>query len=260
MSIEPDKSAIQGDPMFKKLLASVGIGSASIDTRIITPQLMPGFPFEAQIIIQGGEVDQDISGLSLALMTEVKAEIDDQIHYNTLLLGNWRLSESMTLEAGREYHIPFNAHLHPETPITSFGGHRNQSKVWLQTGLDIDLAVDAGDHDTLTVEPTPTMQTLLEAMAHCGYRIQKADVEKGFLSGNGFKSRSGCYQELEFVPSSQTLFGVKEIEVSFVPDGDTMHALIEIDRAFREDSYRSISWHKNASASELVSKLQQVIG
>ncbi len=246
--------------MFKKLLASVGIGSARIDTQIITSQLMPGYPFEARIFILGGEVDQAISGLSLALLTEVKEEVDDHVQYSTRLLGNWRLSESMTIEAGREYHIPFSAHLHPETPITSFGGRRNQSKVWLQTGLEIDLAVDSGDHDILTIEPTPAMQTLLDAMAHCGYRLQKADVEKGFLSGNGFKSRSGCYQELEFAPSGSTLFGVKEVEVSFVPDGDTMHALIEIDRAFRGDTYRSISWHKHASASELVSKLQQVIG
>ncbi|MGY0218171.1 sporulation protein [Endozoicomonadaceae bacterium StTr2] len=246
--------------MFKKLLASVGIGGAKIDTRLTSTNLMPGHPFTADIVIKGGDVDQQVSGLSLALMTEAKAEVDDETVYETVVLDRWQLNENTTIEAGKEYSIPFSAVLHPDTPITSLGGRRNQSKVWLQTGLEVDMALDPGDQDYLNVEPTPAMQTLLYAMQECGYSLKKADVEKGFLNGHGFSSTTGCYQELEFVPSGITLFGVNEVEVSFIPREGQMNALIEVDRAFRGDSYRSISWHESASVSELVEKIRHAVG
>ena len=63
--------------MFKKILASVGIGAAKVDTVLETEHLQPGQKFNAVIVIKGGDVEQDITGLDLALMTRVKVEGED---------------------------------------------------------------------------------------------------------------------------------------------------------------------------------------
>ncbi|USD38742.1 MULTISPECIES: sporulation protein [Ferrimonas] len=246
--------------MFKKLLASVGIGAAKVDTQLDDAVLMPGQPFSATIVIQGGDVDQQISGLTLTLMTEVKTEVDDHTTYQHMALDSWSLSDTMTIEAGATYELPFQANLHPETPLTGIGGRRNRSRVWLQTGLEVDMAIDPSDKDMLLVEPVPAMQTLLDAMEQSGYRLQKVDVERGHLNGQGFSSVSGAYQELEFVPSGLSLFGVKEVEISFVPQGQQMHALIEVDRSFRGDSYRSLSWDAATPVASLMEQLKRAIG
>lgn len=100
------------------------------------------------------------------------------------------------------------------------------------------------------------MQHFLQAMAQCGFRLFKADVEKGFLQGRGFRSQSGVYQELEFKPQTRQLNGIQEVEVSFVPQGQQTHALIEIDTAFRKDSYRSVSWSEQTSIDQLCRDIQ----
>lgn len=49
--------------MFKKLFASVGIGSAKVDTILLTEQLVPGYSFDVRVVMTGGSVDQAIEGL-----------------------------------------------------------------------------------------------------------------------------------------------------------------------------------------------------
>ncbi len=246
--------------MFKKLLASVGIGGAKVDTQLEQDQLVPGQPFQARIVIRGGEVAQDISGLKLALMTQVEVETDNGEHHENMVLQSWQTSESFTLQPGEERVIPFSAELHPETPLTQLSCSYNKSLVWLQTGLDIDLAVDASDRDYIGVLPTAAMANFLQAMAQCGYQLVSADVEKGHLNANNFRSTTGCYQELEFRPSGMARFRVREVEVSFVPGDGVTHALIELDRTFGGDGYRALSWPNDADVATLVAEIERQLG
>lgn len=75
--------------MFKKMLASVGIGGASVDTLLEDNRLLPGQMFNATIVVKGGNVAQRISGLDLALMTKVKVSTDngDYLKIISLQLG-----------------------------------------------------------------------------------------------------------------------------------------------------------------------------
>ncbi|TKB53994.1 sporulation protein [Ferrimonas aestuarii] len=246
--------------MFKKLLASVGIGAAKVDTQLHQQTLTPGQSFTATIVIQGGDVDQQISGLTLTLMTEAKTEVDDHTAYQHVVLDHWSLAENTTIEAGKTYELPFEGVLPYETPITAIGGHRNQSRVWIQTGLEVDLAIDPSDKDILAIEPRDDMMTLIAAMEDAGYRLKKADVEKGYLQGDGFRSQSGIYQELEFVPGGMSLFGVKEVELSMIPHDGGVDTIVEIDRAFSGDSYRSLSWQSDTSVAQLGQRLKSLLG
>lgn len=245
--------------MFKKILASVGIGAAKVDTVLETEHLQPGQKFNAVIVIKGGDVDQDISGLDLALMTRVKVEGEDGEYFTNHVIEKWRITDIGMIAAGAEKHIPFEARLHSETPITEINAGYNQSHVWLETGLDIDLALDPTDRDALHIYPNDAVSTLMEAMDRLGFSLVKADVEKGYLKAPTFQSHSGCYQELEYRPNSRSLFGLQEIELSFVPEAHKTHVLIELDRAFRGDGYVDLTIeHDHVNLSQLCDQLERL--
>jgi len=245
--------------MFKKILASVGIGAAKVDTVLETEHLQPGQKFNAVIVIKGGDVDQEISGLDLALMTRVRVESDDGEYFTNHVIEKWRITDIGMIAAGAEKHIPFEARLHSETPITEINAGYNQSHVWLETGLDIDLALDPTDRDALHIYPNDAVSTLMEAMDRLGFSLVKADVEKGYLKAPTFQSHSGCYQELEYRPNSRSLFGLQEIELSFVPEAHKTHVLIELDRAFRGDGYVDLTIeHDHVNLSQLCDQLERL--
>lgn len=238
--------------MFKKMLASVGIGGASVDTLLEDNRLLPGQMFNATIVVKGGNVAQRISGLDLALMTKVKVSTDNGDYFKNHKLVTWRLSDSFEIQAGEVRNISFSGKLHPETPFTQLPVRNNQCQVWLQTGVDIDSAIDPSDTDVLVVMPTPVLEHVLNAMFSMGYVLYKADVEQGFLNTRAFRSTSGCYQEFEFKPRNLGLNTIREIEISVVCEAEQTHLLLELDRAFRGDGYLYFTLANNASASQVL--------
>ncbi|MFC0116610.1 sporulation protein [Pseudoalteromonas xiamenensis] len=245
--------------MFRKVLASVGIGAAKVDTILETEHLHPGQKFQAKIHIIGGNVAQDISGLQLALMTKVKVEGDDGSYFINHVIDKWRIAEQFTIAPGETKIVPFEARLHSETPITELPTGFNQTHVWLETGLDIDLAMDPSDRDYLHIYPNDAVKTCLMAMEKLGFALVKADVEKGFLNASNFHSVSGCYQELEFRPQTRSMFGIQEVELSFVPETHQTHVLIELDRAFRGDGYVDLTIeHDQVNLSQLCDQLERL--
>lgn len=227
--------------MFKKLFASVGIGSATVDTVLETEQLYPGQPFNVVVNAKGGNVAQEIEGLTLALMTRVKYESDGHEGYTGQVIASWHLKDCAEIQPGEELSLPMELVLHPETPVTAIDGVQNECRVWLQTGLEIDCGVDASDLDYIDVLPFPPLEAFLVAMTNCGYGLVKMDAEQGTANAGAVQTTIGCYQEFEFRPfEGSGLFGINEIEATFIPDGDSITILIEIDRHFGGDSYKTL--------------------
>ncbi|MCL1036321.1 sporulation protein [Shewanella submarina] len=246
--------------MFKKILASVGIGAAKVDTVLQTEHLLPGQEFHAEIVITGGDVPQELSGLELALMTKAKVESDEGSYFRNQVIQQWHLADKTTIQPGEEIRIPFTAQLHSETPVTELPVRMNQTVVWLATGLNIDMALDASDKDHLYIYPNEAVLECMQVMERAGYQMMKADVEKGYISAPGFRSNSGIYQELEYRPNSRSLFGVKEVELSFVPEAHQTHVLIELDRGFRGDGYRSLTIaHTDADIANVRNQLEHLL-
>ncbi|MDX1397081.1 MAG: sporulation protein [Oceanospirillum sp.] len=246
--------------MFKKILASVGIGGAKVDTLLHTEILCPGEKFSATIVVKGGDTEQEISGLDLALLTRVKVERDDTEMVINKKLAYWHIADRFVINPGEVSEIPFEGQLPLETPITNNGARSNQTRVWLSTGLNIDMALDARDKDPISVIATSTQNKVLQAMDACGYTLMKADVEEGAVRAQHFQSSLGCYQELEFRPNKFALFGLNEVEVTFVTTPDQTHILFELDRNFGGDTYRSLSLANNASQEEVTGQIKTILG
>ena len=192
-------------------------------------------------------------------MTKVKFETDDGEGFRNVELQRWKLDKEFEVQPGERKEFAMDLSLHLETPLTHLQCPVNQSRVWIQTGLEIDMAVDADDVDALTVIPTATMQACMEAMERCGLQMVKADVEAGTLSASNFQSSLGCYQELEYKPAGW-LTTLQEVELSFVAQPGVTHVLIEVDRMLRGDSYVALSLPDGISEAEVEQQLRGCLG
>lgn len=250
--------------MFKKLLASIGIGKAKVDAILLTDSMQPGEAFDVEVVIKGGDVEQELNALELAIMATAKAEKevnDETVKYNkSVVLQHWVQDLNLVVQPNEEIVKQFTLELHPETPITGVGNN-NRSKVWLQTGLDIKNGIDGSDKDPLMIMPTNNQMAILQAVESMGYSLFKVDIEAGGVQAHGFSSALACYQEFEFKPQSSSFFGTKELEVTLVNNGHSTGVLLELDRAFRGDSYSSVIIENDCtSTSEIAARIQQVLG
>lgn len=239
--------------MLKSMMAKIGIGAAQVDTVPDSVDVTQGGRVTGIIRIRGGEVEQQVDRIELKLMTEAKQEVGDSIERTCHALAHYRVEDKIMLAAGEERSLPFAIDLHPETPLTVVEEGRNESRVWLETSLDIDFAIDPRDKDYLRVHPAPVVAAFIRGMHAAGYRQVKADVEKGFLSGQGFRSSSGIYQELEFVPGG---FGlgwnrIKEVELSFICRPNEVHVVVELDRSVSGDGYRCLTLNPLSGEDEV---------
>lgn len=244
--------------MLKKLSASLGIGSASVDTLLNQTSFYQGETLSGFIQIKGGHVEQAIEAIELCLCTEMKVEIESKVQYEPIVLSRMKINTPFIIQAKEQKEIEFAFPMHNETPITVLQTRKNKCHVWLETRLEIDFAIDPSDRDFLTIHPLPLVKTIISQLENAGYKMFKADVEKGFLTMKNQRSVSGCYQEIEF--KNKAIFNRKEVELSFMLDNDVIHCLAEVDRLLgKSDRYYAFSLAKEATVDQINQALQPIL-
>ncbi|MEV0441073.1 sporulation protein [Streptomyces spectabilis] len=227
---------------FKKLLASLGAGGASVETVLTEANVVPGGVVQGEVRIQGGSVDQRIEGLAVGLQARVEVEGNDQEFKQDIEFTKQRLGGAFELKANAVHAVPFGLDIPWETPITHFAGRElHGMNIGVTTELAIARAVDSGDLDPIHVHPLPAQQAVLDAFGQLGFRFKSADMEKGHIRGT--RQKLPFYQEIEFFPPEQYR-GLNQVELSFVADDREMDVVLEMDKKpglFSEgsDSYKS---------------------
>ncbi|TVL90968.1 sporulation protein [Streptomyces sp. SAJ15] len=229
---------------FKKLLASLGAGGASVETVLAEENVVPGGVVQGEVRIQGGSVAQQIEGLTVGLQARVEVEGGDQEHKQNIEFVRQQIGGAFEVQPGAVHSVQFGLEIPWETPITNFQGHHlTGMHIGVTTELQIARAVDSGDLDPVNVHPIPAQQAILDAFAQLGFRFKSADLERGHIRG----TRQGLpfYQEIEFY-APQQYRGLNEVELTFIADGHEMDVVLEMDKRpglFTEgsDSYRSFT-------------------
>ncbi|WP_426363189.1 sporulation protein [Streptomyces sp. E-08] len=227
---------------FKKLLASLGAGGATVETVLTEENVVPGGVVQGEVRIQGGSVDQQIEGLSVGLQARVEVEGGDQEHKQDIEFVKVRLGGAFEVKAGAVHVVPFGLEIPWETPVTSVSGQQLRGmNIGVTTELEIARAVDSGDLDPINVHPLPAQQAILDAFLQLGFRFKSADMERGHIRGT--RQRLPFYQEIEFF-APQQYRGLNQVEVSFVADDREMDVVLEMDKKpglFTEgsDSFRA---------------------
>lgn len=209
---------------FNRMLASIGIGSAKVDTRLENSRYQPGDEVRGAVFIQGGGIEQQIDGIYLHLLTQYVREQDDRRVTYTHAIAKYRVTGDVRVRANEELEIPFAITLPDYTPSTF-----DRVRVWIKTGLDIQNAVDPGDEDYIEVLPHPHAGVVLEAIESLGFRIRKVENEYAPRYGRGVP----YIQEFEFAPGGNYYGRLDELEATFFPDGNGVEVLLEVDRRAR---------------------------
>ncbi|MGW2211443.1 sporulation protein [Streptomyces sp. NPDC001781] len=227
---------------FKKLLASLGAGGASVETVLTEVNVVPGGVVQGEVRIQGGSVNQNIEGLSVGLQARVEVESGDQEYKQDVEFSKVRLGGAFELQAGAVHAVPFGLEIPWETPVTVIDGQELRGMhIGVTTELQIARAVDSSDLDPIRVHPLPAQKALLDAFIQLGFRFKNADMERGHIRGT--RQKLPFYQEIEFYPPAQYR-GLNQVEVSFVADESVMDVVLEMDKKpglFSEgsDTFRS---------------------
>lgn len=216
--------------LFKKTLASLGIGSAKVDSILQQEVLVPGDVVRVVIHVYGGATEQHIDHVDLKLCCRYISEREERQPHTegplkrkvplNYVLDKWQLPYSFTIHPGEERTFEIEMNVPHNTPVTI-----GDSKVWLETALDIDLAIDPKDKDMLTVKPDVVMDRIFSELEELGLRIRKVECEaaKGFAMP--------FVQEFEFVPTTGPFHGTwRELEIMAYRDEQQLQLWFEIDR------------------------------
>jgi sporulation-control protein len=210
--------------MFKSLLASFGIGAATVDTQLFHDSVACGDVLEGEVYINGGDTAQDIDDIYLKVATKYKRESDDSTYYEECVMVNYRLSERFTIQPKEKVVVPFSFQLPDEMPV-SLG----KTSVYVRTGLDIKTAINPRDTDNLKVLPHPMMQRVMEALENLGFKFYQAECEYNNRSGKKYP----FVQVLEFRPYGKYSGHLDELEVIFNLSSGKLEVLLEIDKRAR---------------------------
>ena len=206
------------EAVFRKILSSIGVGGAKVDTRLSHDTLVPGETVSGETIIEGGSGPQEFERIYLYVSTRYKHE--DSLHDYTLVEHS--VGGKFSVDAGEKRTIPFSFPLPYETPL-SLGRH----DVYVRTGLDVQGAIDPSDVDPIRVAPHPLQQAVLDAAGNLGFHLRQVE--------NEYDPRKGAplpfVQQFEFRPEGRYRGKVEEIELVFKLSGDeTLDVLVELDR------------------------------
>ena len=203
----------------KKVLASIGIGNASVDTVLPEETVRPGDTVDADVHITGGNAEQEVGNIRFEIETSYRT--DDG--YREADIDRFTLAEGLTIEPDQEETRSVSLDIPYETPVTV-----GRVDVWIETELDIDRAVDPEDTDYLDVRPTPRLQTVFDAMDDLGFSLHNSECEAdpyGRYTGSRF------VQEFEFRATGGTYRGaLDEVELVASPGPDALDLYLEIDR------------------------------
>ncbi|MUG71911.1 sporulation protein [Paenibacillus validus] len=209
---------------FKKMLASVGIGSAKVDTELDSSQVSVGGAISGVVRVQGGSTEQQVDRIYLYIKTSYVKEENDHKVTREAEIGKFLLTDAFLLRPDERKEIPFSFRLPEQTPVTL----RN-APVWVETGLDIEMAVNPTDRDYIQVTPSQEMQTVLDALDVLGFRLREVENEYAPRLGG----RLPFVQEFEFVPTTHFRGKLDELEMLFFPKGGDLELFLQIDRRAR---------------------------
>lgn len=206
--------------LIKKSLASVGIGSARVDTVLHADRACPGEAITATVHVQAGDAAQTIDRVGVALMTQYKRDVDDQDVYVAHVLSQADVSEAFELAPGEKRELPVTLPVPLETPLTL-----GQTVTWVQTTLGIPRSVDPQARDELHIEPTKSLAAVLDGFTHLGFTLRTANCEQ-----NRMLDRDTPFvQQFEFVPGGDYAGRLTELEATIALQAGGVEVWIETD-------------------------------
>lgn len=214
--------------IFNKIIASVGIGSAKVDTKVRNTYVTQGDVLEGIVQFIGGVTEQKIDCINLNLMTLYGHEGSE--HLSSTVIYSYKLTEPFTIRTGERKEIPFSFTIPLDTPITMRDPEtgKNVPPVWIETDVDIKNAVDLKDRDFISVDPTEVHENIIDAIKVIGFKFRQMENQK---VPYGINVSRPYVQQFEFNPSfGKYLKKLDELEVYIVQNEKETTIYFEVDK------------------------------
>lgn len=210
----------------RRLLTSIGIGAATVDTKLEKDELTVGEEVRGVVEIRGGDSEQEVDGIHLEVQTHYKRESGDSTVTETGTIERFEVSGPVAVRPDQNEELPFSFRLPYDTPLTV-----GRASVWVRTALDVKMAVDPSDSDSITVRPNRTTGAILEALESLGFDLREADNEE---LPHRIRRRLPFGQEFEFTARRGEFRGhLDELEVVLFPEEGAVDVVLQIDRRAR---------------------------
>lgn len=224
--------------MIGRMLASLGIGSAKVDTILSKSTYYQGELVKGDILIEGGKTKQRIDSIYLYLAAQ--SLLDEQ--QGERLLDQFLLTESFVIEANERKRIPFQFTLPVDTPVSAGG-----VTVYLKTGLDVKRAVDPDDLDGIEVTPHPAVDAIIRAFRRLHFHLSEINFDREDYS---FKQKYYFQGERQLICSFQVQPSEIDVQIDS-PEGKSLGRFTLLVEQCKESS---------ALENLLKSQLEKVLG
>jgi sporulation-control protein len=213
--------------IFTKVLASIGIGSARVDTKLEHTSYKAGDPICGVVEVYGGVSEQTIDAIYLTVNTNYTRQKDDHPFTDTAIIEQHQITDPFLMKANETKVFPFSFSLPMDAPLT-YGNTR----VWVQSGLNIKNAVNPQDEDYIAVRPNEMTAAVFEEMEKLGFRLRKADCEQASICTS---HNYPFIQKFVFIPVNGVFLGkLDELKIAFLEQKeDRIELLMVADRQKR---------------------------
>lgn len=203
--------------IINRIMATVGIGNASVDTIIENPSLCAGGDVRGSITIKGGIAPQKIDEIYLYVMTKVEKESNNLKITKKEKVQKVALPVNKTIVPGENINIPFNFSLNRQTPFTTL-----KTPVWIHTGLDIKSALDPKDNDSLKICAGTYLQTVLNAFERLELVIYKVENIEDLYYSLPF------LQQIEFRPTGSLKYDIDYLKMVYIHHDTNLELIMDI--------------------------------
>lgn len=222
--------------MFQKVMASFGQGGATVDARILDRHVRPGGTLRGEVVLAGGQVDQEVEALGVTLLARVERGGDANGSPPALAdlpFQQVHLAGRELVRAGASITVPFEVQMPWETPVTTvFGKYLTGMAVGLQTNLDLArTVVDPQDVDAIPIEPLPAQHRILDALSRLGFQFRSASLVKDRL--DGVDQQLPFFQEIDFTPPPAFAPVFNEVAVSFLARPRDVQVVLDVNKRVR---------------------------
>lgn len=190
--------------MFKKLLASLGVGAAKIDLVLDSDVVTMGEEVTGKVYVQGGEVKQHIEELEVHFKLSSSFKKGDHIrHVNETIATIPVIQEGFEVHPGEKKEFDFHFDCPELLPVSSVN-----TRYYFQSNLEINAGIDAKDRDVVEVQPSGLLKNFLGGFTKLGF----------VHYGEGYTGRKdGGVQIIQFHPTTWMRGKFDEIVFSYQP-------------------------------------------
>lgn len=206
--------------MFGKILASFGLGSAKVDTRLEKATYRQGELVRGDIFVQGGKTEQKIDSIYIYLVLE-NFKDEQQKNY---ILDEILLTDTFSIGAQETKVIPFQFQLPYDTPVTSGG-----CSIYFKTGLDVKAAIDPSDRDGIEILPCNLIDTIIHTVEEIGFQLEGIEFDYEM-----YHARHPFVQKYKFIPVGQYRELVDHMKFVFYPSLDKVDVIIQVYNKVRD--------------------------